>query len=66
MTKPFFVQVYGIQKVIANDSNKMSTKDWFKSEEKSKINSVDSMKEEIAQLKTELDKYKHTFVSKYK
>jgi len=54
---PLFIQVYGAQKALTNESNKMSTKEWFDSEKKAN-NSTEGLREEISELQQELDRKK--------
>lgn len=54
-TSPIYVKVYGVQKVISTESNKLSTKEWFDKDRKEKqIVKKDDSKEEIEKLKATL------------
>ncbi|CAF0841426.1 unnamed protein product [Brachionus calyciflorus] len=58
-TYPIFIQVLGIQLSNQNDSNKMTTRQWFDKEKKDKNNSVDKLREEVNRLQLDLDRTKN-------
>jgi len=44
---PLFIQLYGIQTSVTNESNKMTTRQWFDKDKKDKQNSFDAMQEVV-------------------
>ncbi len=40
-----FVQVYGLQKAVSNETNKLSTREWFENERKTKQNSTELLRD---------------------